>query len=132
MPLVCIGIGSNRGCKTFQIQRALVMLSVYIRNMKKSKIYQTEPYGVTDQPEFLNLVVCGETLIPPLELLTILKKIERKIGRMPSKRWGPREIDLDIIIYGNFKLSTPILKIPHPDMENRPFVTIPLKEVLEG
>lgn len=132
MPKVCIGIGTNKGLRAYNIKMVVEKLSTLLRRIKISGVYETEPYGFIEQPNFMNLVVCGETTIPPLELLNYLKRFEREIGRSPEKRWGPREIDLDILLYGEMRLNTPSLSIPHPDMCNRPFVIIPLIEVEPG
>lgn len=132
MPRVCIGIGTNRGVKTHNISMALEKLSTLLRNIRVSSIYESEPYGNVNQPNFYNLVVCGETTVPPIELLSCLKRFERLIGRTPSKRWGPREIDLDMLTYGSMRMDTPFLSIPHPDMSNRVFVIIPLIEIEPG
>lgn len=94
-----------------------------------SPIYQTEPVGVTDQPAFLNLAVSGETDLPPGDLLKAMKAIEWEIGRRPTYRWGPRVIDIDIILYGGAVVQEPDLTIPHREMPRRAFVLVPLADI---
>jgi 2-amino-4-hydroxy-6-hydroxymethyldihydropteridine diphosphokinase len=97
-----------------------------------SSLYRTAPVGVTDQPDFLNLAVQAETVLEPHELLTLVKRVERDIGRRPTFRWGPRVVDIDILLYGDRVLETPELTIPHPQMSNRAFVLVPLAEIAPG
>lgn len=125
-----IGIGSNLGDRKENCLRAIRLLRENgIDVIKESSLYETEPWGVEDQPRFINMVVMVETTKPPMELLNTLKSIESEMGRKPSKRWGPRLIDLDILLYGDLVLSEDVLKIPHPLLEKREFVLIPLSEI---
>ncbi len=96
---------------------------------KVSSVYKTEPIGYEAQAEFLNGVAAIQTDFPPLSLLQVLKDIETAIGRQHRIRWGPREIDLDILIYGDVCLQTEKLVIPHPEMHLRHFVLVPLAEI---
>lgn len=126
-----IGFGSNIGNRLSFIRNALHVLSQTdgITIKKISSLYETEPVGNENQDKFLNGVVAIETKFSPQTLLTTLKNIETKTGRQHRKRWGPREIDLDVLIYGEMCLQTPELIIPHPEMHNRRFVLTPLAEI---
>jgi len=94
-----------------------------------SSVYRSEPVGVREQPEFWNLVVRGRTRLAPEALLAALKAIERALGRQPAPRYGPRPIDIDILMYDDVRLSTRTLEIPHPRMLEREFVLRPLAEL---
>lgn len=94
-----------------------------------SSIYETEPWGKKDQGIFLNQVVEVETLIPPHELLKMCKKIEKKLGRRNGKAWGPRTMDIDLLIYGDRIVEEAALQVPHPRLQGRRFVLIPLDEI---
>jgi dihydroneopterin aldolase/2-amino-4-hydroxy-6-hydroxymethyldihydropteridine diphosphokinase len=125
-----IGIGSNLGNRQKNCSRAIEILvtkGIVIR--KKSSMYETEPWGVTDQPRFINMVVEVETELEPHELLRTLKDIEREVGRGETFKWGPRIIDLDILFFNDLFLRDNILQIPHPLMHKRDFVLKPLCEI---
>jgi 2-amino-4-hydroxy-6-hydroxymethyldihydropteridine diphosphokinase len=94
-----------------------------------SPLYETSPYGFTEQPDFLNAVVLLNTRLSAEMLLSELKKIENDVGRKERIRWGPREIDLDIILYDELEINTTDLTVPHPDFQNRIFVLRPLLDV---
>jgi 2-amino-4-hydroxy-6-hydroxymethyldihydropteridine diphosphokinase len=100
-----------------------------IVNMSVSPVYETEPVGVTNQPPFLNLAAVFETGLTPETLLKLLKKIEKDLGRKERFRWGPREVDLDILLYDSLVLETPSLVIPHPEMHTRSFVLVPACDI---
>jgi 2-amino-4-hydroxy-6-hydroxymethyldihydropteridine diphosphokinase len=100
-----------------------------VKITKRSSIIETEPWGVTDQPRFINMVVEAVTSLAPQELLTLLKEIESELGRTPGPRWGPRILDLDILFYDDLVVSTPELTIPHREICNRPFVLKSLEEL---
>ena len=131
MPLVYVGFGSNIGDRLAYIRSAIHALSETegITLQKISSIYQTDPVGYETQAQFLNGVAAIQTDLPPLCLLHTLKNIETEVGRQHRIRWGPREIDLDILIYGDLCLHTEQLVIPHPEMHLRRFVLIPLAEI---
>ena len=114
------------------MDKALELLSWRLRIGKVSSIYQTEPIGNIEQPRFLNLVCQGYTRLAPMELLTLAKGIELKLGRTPSKSNAPRPIDIDILFYGEQVIETPELVIPHPRLTERAFVLIPLAEIAPG
>ncbi|UJF33092.1 2-amino-4-hydroxy-6-hydroxymethyldihydropteridine diphosphokinase [Paenibacillus hexagrammi] len=97
-----------------------------------SGIYETEPVGYVDQSAFLNMVIEITTDLPAQELLTVMLAIEQQLGRTRDIRWGPRTIDLDMLMYGEEQIMTPDLIIPHPRMQERAFVLVPLSEVLSG
>jgi 2-amino-4-hydroxy-6-hydroxymethyldihydropteridine diphosphokinase len=131
MPIAFIGIGSNLGDREFNIRRAIQLMGCNpkINVLALSSLYETEPVGFSDQPDFLNCVVKAETQLPPRELLRSLKEIEGEIGRRPGPRWGPRRIDLDILFYEDLTLDEEELTIPHPKAHERLFVLIPLREI---
>ena len=131
MPLVYIGFGSNIGDRLAHIQNAIHALSKTegITLQKISSIYQTDPVGYETQAQFLNGVAAIQTDLPPLSLLHTLKDIEASVGRQHRIRWGPREIDLDILMYGDLCFQTEKLVIPHPEMHLRRFVLAPLAEI---
>ncbi len=133
-PVVCyLGLGSNLGDRLAALTQALELLNAApgLRPTACSSIYETEPWGVAEQPRFLNLVAGYETALPPAELLALCQRIESQIGRTPTYRWGPRRIDLDILLYGSQIISslTPDLQIPHPRLSQRAFVLVPLAEI---
>ena len=126
-----IGFGSNIGDRLAHIQNAIHTLSKTegITLQKISSVYKTDPVGYEAQAHFLNGVAAIQTDFPPLSLLHALKNIETTAGRQHRIRWGPREIDLDILIYGDLYLQTEKLIIPHPEMHLRRFVLVPLAEI---
>ncbi|MBI5056134.1 MAG: 2-amino-4-hydroxy-6-hydroxymethyldihydropteridine diphosphokinase [Nitrospirae bacterium] len=130
MPTAYIGIGSNLGNRENNCGKAIRLLEANnIKVTKRSSLLETEPWGVEDQPKFINMAVEIETDLGPDELLSVLKKIEVEIGRRPAKRWGPRVIDLDILLYDDLIMKTPELEIPHPHISEREFVLKPLAEI---
>ena len=130
MSIVYIGIGSNLGDREKNCTRAIELLEKKgITVKKKSSLYKTEPWGIKDQPEFLNMAIEIETYLKPRELLGFLKQIEAEIGREKSYKWGPRLIDLDILLFDDIILDEDNLKIPHPLMHKRDFVLRPLQEI---
>jgi dihydroneopterin aldolase/2-amino-4-hydroxy-6-hydroxymethyldihydropteridine diphosphokinase len=127
---VYIGIGSNLGDREKNCLHAIELLQQKgITVTKRSSLYETEPWGLKDQPYFINMVIEIETELEPEELLRKLKDIEREIGREESLKWGPRIIDLDILLFDDIILNEDTLKIPHPLMHERDFVLRPLCEI---
>lgn len=127
---VYLGIGSNLGNRRRNIEQAIELLNLHGFLVKDvSPIFEYEPYGFKEQPRFLNAVLKGWWDGTPQELLNVLKKIEKKIGRKKRRRWGPREIDLDILFFDSIIYETEELKIPHPDLHNRVFVLEPLSTI---
>ncbi|MEF9437472.1 MAG: 2-amino-4-hydroxy-6-hydroxymethyldihydropteridine diphosphokinase [Candidatus Mariimomonas ferrooxydans] len=100
-----------------------------IKLIKRSSLYETEPWGVKEQPAFINMAVEAETRLAPKELLDNLKAIESTLGRRDNVRWGPRIIDLDILFYDDLIMNTPRMEIPHPGIKDREFVLKPLSEI---
>ena len=131
MHVAYIGFGSNIGDRLAHIQNALDTLSKTegITLRRVSSIYKTDPVGYAEQAQFLNGAAAIQTTLSPLSLLHTLKDIETAIGRKHRIRWGPREIDLDILIYGDLCVQTEELVIPHPEMHLRGFVLVPLAEI---
>lgn len=123
-----LGIGSNMGNREENLERALELLSQRMRMGRISSIYDTEPLGNTSQPRFLNMVCQVFTRLAPEGLLALAKGIETKMGRT-SKTGQPRPIDIDILIYADTVMETPELAIPHPKMNERSFVLVPLAEI---
>ena len=131
MYLAYIGFGSNIGDRLAHIQNAIHILSETegITLQKISSLYKTDPVGYEEQAQFLNGVAAIQTSLSPLSLLHTLKDIETAVGRQHRIRWGPREIDLDILIYGDLCVQTEKLVVPHPEMHLRGFVLVPLAEI---
>lgn len=129
MARIFLGLGSNLGDREKNINLALEKLGQVGKVHKVSSLYETEPVGYKDQPWFLNLVAEFETKLSPQELLRAGKAIEKELGREPGPRFGPRPIDLDILLYDNLVLGIPELTIPHPRLAERAFVLIPLAEI---
>ena len=130
MAIVYIGLGSNLGDRHRNCLRAIELLTQNgLPAAKQSSMHETEPWGVTQQPEFVNMVVETGTDLAPIKLLKMLKKIEKDMGRQDTIKWGPRIIDLDILLYDDIILKTDSLTIPHPLMHEREFVLGPLAEL---
>lgn len=126
-----LGLGSNLGDSSATIRSALDALAAEHELLRVSTFYRSEPWGVEDQPPFVNAVAVIATDLPPEDLLESLKAIEARLGRVPSYRWGPRALDLDILLYDDARIDRPELQIPHPRMHERAFVLVPLAEVDE-
>lgn len=130
MAIAYIALGSNLGDKEKNLRRALLLLTQQgVEVVRVSSFLSTEPYGVTDQPQFLNAVACVRTSLAPLALLDVLLATELAMGRVRLRHWGERNIDLDLLLYEDVVLDTPRLRLPHPDMQNRDFVLLPLAEI---
>jgi 2-amino-4-hydroxy-6-hydroxymethyldihydropteridine diphosphokinase len=125
-----IGIGSNLGDRQNNCERAIDLLKQQGVSIKKcSSLRETQPWGLQDQPLFLNMAVEIETDYTPNELLTLVKDIETKIGRQKSSPWGPRVVDLDILVFNEVIIQSQQLTIPHPYMHKRAFVLEPMQEI---
>lgn len=129
MNKVYLGLGSNIGDSKRNIESALLLLSGKVNILNKSSYYETEPVGFKEQPWFLNIVIEGETDLNPRELLDFTQSIERDMKRVKTILNGPRIIDVDILIYGDIKMKSEDLIIPHPRMHERAFVMVPLFEI---
>ncbi len=130
--IIYIALGTNLGDRPANLRAAVAALPPDVQVTAASPIYQTPPWGYTDQPDFLNQVVRGETVLPPNKLLAYLKEIETNVGRTPTFRYGPRVVDLDILFYDDLTLEQPDLTIPHPRLHDRAFVLIPLADLAPG
>ncbi len=136
---VYLGLGSNLGQREANLARAISAIGGLgqpfdsaqgeLRPRRVSSIYETAPWGYTQQPPFLNCVVEAETTLPPHLLLRLVQGLEQAMGRKPGFRYGPRLIDVDILLYGSLTTDQPDLQIPHPRMSQRAFVLIPLAEL---
>lgn len=125
-----LGLGSNQGDRAQMLARALDLLpGPGVRIVTRSRVYESPPWGVTDQPWFLNQVIEAWTTLPPHELLARCREVEQALGRVRVMRWGPRTIDVDILLYGDLVMATPDLMIPHPELRRRAFVLVPLAEL---
>jgi 2-amino-4-hydroxy-6-hydroxymethyldihydropteridine diphosphokinase len=130
MSTVFIGIGSNLGNREQNCTSAIkLLIENGLKVTKMSRKFETEPWGVENQPRFINMAVKAETVLEPLKLLAMLKDIESRLGRKSDIRWGPRIIDLDILFYDDIVIKTPELNIPHPGISERVFVLRPLSEI---
>lgn len=129
MPTVYFSLGSNLGDRLATIKKALRMLESQVDVSSVSSVYETEPWGLKNQPRFLNLVCAGHTDLTPDGLLDFLQAIERRLGRQATVRFGPRRIDIDILFYSNEVLNNSRLQIPHPRLQERAFVLYPLAEI---
>lgn len=130
MSIAYISIGSNLGNREENCKQAIRLIKENgIIVKKQSGMYETEPWGVKNQPLFINMAIEIETDREPEELLNILKDIEKEIGRTETIKWGPRVIDLDILLYDDLIIKNPELEIPHPLMHERYFVLKPLCEI---
>ncbi len=126
---IYLALGTNLGERKDNLQAAICAFDPLISVVHRSLIYETEPWGFTDQPAFLNMVVRAETELSARALLDFLKKLEATLGRIATFRNGPRLIDLDILFYDDLILNTPGLVIPHPRLHERAFVLVPLADV---
>ncbi|MFN3814341.1 MAG: 2-amino-4-hydroxy-6-hydroxymethyldihydropteridine diphosphokinase [Aquificaceae bacterium] len=129
MPICYVSFGSNWGDRIVNILKAISLLKNVGKVKSISTVYESEPWGVENQPPFLNGVLKLETHLNPISLLRVLKNIEEQVGRVKRYRWGPREIDLDMILYENYIIMLSFFKVPHPHMMERDFVLFPLVEI---
>lgn len=128
-----LGLGSNLGDRLAALTEALALLAATpgMQLVCCSSVYETEPWGITDQPAFLNLAAGFETALSPTDLLAAAMSVEQTVGRTETYRWGPRLIDVDILLYGNAVVNSaePDLQIPHARLRERAFVLVPLAEI---
>jgi 2-amino-4-hydroxy-6-hydroxymethyldihydropteridine diphosphokinase len=130
MPTIAyIGIGSNIGDREGSCRRAVELLAQAGTVLSVSSLYYTEPVGYKEQEDFVNAVAAVETERSPEDLLAVCRSIEENLGRKRTIRWGPRSIDLDVLLYGGQVVSRPDLVIPHPSLALRKFVLAPLAEI---
>ncbi len=128
----CIGLGSNLGSpvQTLRSARQAIANQPGIREKSFSSLYQSVPMGPADQPDYVNAVMIVDTTLAPLQLLDVLQAIENAHGRVrQGERWGPRTLDLDMLLYDELEMDDIRLKLPHPGMTEREFVLYPLAEI---
>jgi 2-amino-4-hydroxy-6-hydroxymethyldihydropteridine diphosphokinase len=127
-----VGLGANLGDREATLRRAVDLLAdeAEVEVTRVSRLRETDPVGVVDQPRFLNGVAAVETSLSPRELLEVLLRIERGLGRVRGEtRWGPRTVDLDLLVYGREEIDEPGLRVPHPRLHERRFALEPLAEL---
>ncbi len=124
-----LGLGSNLGDREGNIRRALELLSQRLRLLKVSSLYETEPWGYKEQPRFINCAAAFATNLELDALLGLLKEVEQALGRRRTFRWGPRVIDIDILLFGDQVVRTEHLEVPHPMLPERAFALVPLAEI---
>jgi len=129
MSHIYLSLGTNLGDRPVNLQQALSALTRQISITAVSNVYETEPWGVADQPAFFNMCITGTTLLEPHKLLDFCKAIEAEIGRTATFKWGPRLIDIDILFYDNMIMKDDTLSIPHPFVDERAFVLAPLADI---
>lgn len=134
MAEVAISLGSNMGDRAAYLVAALQMIDARpdCSLVSVSSVYRTQPWGKTDQDEFLNLCAIIDTGLAPLALLDVVKGVERTLGRTEGERWGPREIDIDLLVFDGVTRESETLTLPHPRMAERLFVLAPLAEIAPG
>ncbi|RYE36319.1 MAG: 2-amino-4-hydroxy-6-hydroxymethyldihydropteridine diphosphokinase [Sphingobacteriaceae bacterium] len=131
MQLVYLLLGSNLGDRNMHVKEALRQLEMQIgRISRTSSVYETQSWGVENQPDYLNLVVEIETLFLPRQILEKTQQIEENLHRKRTKKWDSRTIDIDVLFFGTAVVDLPELKIPHPQIQNRLFTLVPLNELM--
>jgi 2-amino-4-hydroxy-6-hydroxymethyldihydropteridine diphosphokinase len=126
---IYLSLGSNIGDRAVNLKQAITSLAPQMRVRKKSHVYETQPWGYTEQDLFLNQAVKATTILEPEPLLKHLKRLEVALGRKATFRYGPRLIDIDILFYDDLILETPTVAIPHPHLHERGFVLLPLMDI---
>ncbi len=132
---IYLGLGTNLGDRWSNLRSAVQLLETpnrRVRVIRASRVYETESWGLTGQPKFLNCVLEAATSLTPYPLLRRVKEVEAVLGRNPGPRYGPRVIDLDILLYGELILNEPELQVPHPRLHLRAFALVPLAELVPG
>ncbi len=129
MTIVYLAIGTNMGNRMVNIRSAIDQLKHQFSIVSTSSVYETPPWGFTEQQQFLNMALSIECNMHPVKLLIVLKKIETELGREKTFQWGPRLIDIDIIYYGEKIYELQNLNIPHKEMHKRGFVMVPISEI---
>jgi len=129
--MIILGLGTNMGEREQNLQQALELMTVDgdVEIFQVSSIYETAPFGVTDQPGFLNMTVSVQTRLTPQELLHKCLAVEKKMGRIRTRHWGPRIIDIDLLFFDEVQLVSEELTLPHPGILQRAFVLIPLRDI---
>ncbi|MEM8796802.1 MAG: 2-amino-4-hydroxy-6-hydroxymethyldihydropteridine diphosphokinase [Pseudomonadota bacterium] len=131
MTQAALSLGSNIGDRVSTLRSALDKLhgQTGVSIKKVSAFYETAPWGKLDQDHFINMCILVETELSPEELLDVVQKVERELGRLRAERWGPRIIDIDILFFGTREINEPDLTIPHKSLKERAFVLVPLAEI---
>ena len=131
MTVAYVGLGANVGPREVTLLRAVDLLAEEddVEVLAVSQLRETDPVGIVDQPRFLNGVAQIETSLPPRGLLELLLRIEQSLGRIREERWGPRTVDLDLLVYGDLTVDEPGLRVPHPRLHERRFALEPLAEL---
>lgn len=129
MTVIYLALGSNVGHSQQHIAKAVELLGARVKNIVQAPLYTSKAVGYTDQPDFYNTALRGETYLSANELLKFVKHVEQEVGRVYRFRWGPREIDIDIIFYGDMIMEKPDLNIPHLRFAERDFVLRPLVDI---
>ena len=126
-----LGLGSNLGERLDILQQAVNLLGAEpgVRPIASSRVWETDPVGGPPQPDYLNAVLLVETDLTPFALLDLSQRVERELGREREVRWGPRIVDIDLLLFGDQQLDVPLLTLPHPRMTSRAFVLLPLLEL---
>jgi 2-amino-4-hydroxy-6-hydroxymethyldihydropteridine diphosphokinase len=124
-----LGLGTNLGDRLANLRAVSVAFPENVRLISASQVYETPPWGFLEQPAFLNQVIEVETSLAPLDLLVSLKQIEGQLGRIPTFLYGPRLIDIDILLFDQLILNLPQLAVPHPRLSERAFMLVPLAEI---
>lgn len=127
---VFLGLGSNLEDPRMQLRVAIETLQQHLTDLKVAPWYQSKPLGPEGQPDYLNTVVCGITELEPDNLLDLCQSIETAQGRVRSERWGARTLDIDVLYFGDARIQTPRLQIPHPEILHRAFVVFPLLDLI--
>lgn len=130
---VALGLGSNMGVRIEQLSFGVERLSGLLSDLRCSEVYETDPIGPGDQPDFLNLCCVATTNLRPSQLLSGIRRIETEAGRSrDGRQWSPRTLDIDLLLYGDQVIDRPELRVPHPRMTERAFVLIPLERLSPG
>jgi 2-amino-4-hydroxy-6-hydroxymethyldihydropteridine diphosphokinase len=131
MAIAYLGLGSNIGDSAARLSEACDLLHQHpaVTVEAASSLYRSAPVGVADQPWFVNAAARLQTTLSPRSLLAVTQAVERRVGRIPTYRWGPRVVDLDLLLYDDLQLHARFLTIPHPALQDRAFVLIPLYEL---
>jgi 2-amino-4-hydroxy-6-hydroxymethyldihydropteridine diphosphokinase len=126
---IYLGLGTNLGRREENLNNAIAGVGEMVEVTAVSPTYETRAWGITDQPDFLNNCLAGKTNLAPLELLDFVKGLEVRLGRAPAERWGPRLIDIDILLYEELIIRSARLDVPHKGMESRATVLVPLADI---
>ena len=125
-----LSLGSNLEPRVARLHHAIDLLTSTLGPVQSSHLYETSPVGYTDQPDFLNCCIAGQTDLSAEDLYAACKNVERSIGRLNRERWREREIDVDVILYGSTQVQNDVITIPHPRMQDRRFVLAPAAEIV--